>query len=475
MNSIAVGGLLSAVILKEYTLITTVSQLIDLSIPREDLRETPWFQPRTISILNPPIPGDKVQEQLLPKLIAAFREQGHTVLDEPDGRVNLMLSFYDVPDTSEPITQRVPERHLPLGLTLMREYNLTRRPDNLVTMVTIRERLSKLPHLEVVEIARTTCARIGTPKVVFLSGDRNTGELWETTYCTLEGGHPTDRAEERDVVRFLRDRLVSMACAHDIGADYVVKDNAIPRDFWERTRTPEALIAAGHRMDSLNLLPAPKAVSDYVSPELANIYNRYLNMKGFSEGMLFAFDPDTMTLMVTASGSWNVDKRALKREEVVSIGGTEGHKLVVFAAEGIKPKGPSVEAAEMYNLVMSVPKTRVSKTNGVWAYDPNGTVEVPIIRAGVHTHVGVVHIDEDWVEDMGLNRQDFPYGFGCGTDLMKQLAQDAAARSHAINDPSDPRCYVRWQMVYHGETTVELWKPNASPEPLQGLLDMYDP
>lgn len=456
-------------------MLTPTDQLQDLRLPRRDLRECSWFQTRTISILNPPIPGDKVQEQLLPKLIRAFREQGHTVLEYPDGRVNLMIAFYDVPNSPEPLVRRIAERHMPLGLTLMREYNLERRPDNLVAFLTIRERLSQMKHLEVVELSRLAMARIGAPKVVFLSGDRNSGELWETTYTTLEGGHPTDRVGERDVVTMLRDRLISMACARDVGADYVVRENAISKEQWETTRTPEAIVAAGHRMDRLNLLPPPKLVSEYVSPELANIYNRYLNIKGFSEGMLFAFDPETMTLMVTASGSWNVDKRALKREEVVPIGGMEGNKIVVFAPQGIKPKGPSVEALEMYNLLMSVPKTRVSKRNGVWAYDPHGAVEVPIIRGGVHTHVGVTRIDEEWVEDMGVNRRDFPYGFGCGTDLMKQLAADAARRSRAINDPTDPRLYVRWQMLYHGETVVELWKPGASDQPLQGLLDMYDP
>ncbi len=444
-------------------------------MPRADLRETPWFQPRTISILNEPAPDDKVQQTLLPKLIEAFRAQGHIVTDRPDGNVNLMIAFYDVPDTDAPLLQRIPERELPLALTLMREYKLARRPDNLVLFLTIRERPSRMKHMQVVELARTAMARSGSPKVVFLSGDRKTGELWETTYTTLEGGHPSDKAEERDVVTMLRDRLISMACARDVGADYLVVDNAISRAQWETTRTPEALIAAGHRMDKLNLLPAPKQVSEYVSPDLANIYNRYLNMKGFSEGMLFAFDPETDTLMVTASGSWNVDKRALKREEVVPIGGMQGHKILVYAPEGIKPKGPSVEAVEMYTLLMSVPPTRVSKKNGVWVADPNGDKLVPMIRGGVHTHVGVVRIDQDWVEDMGLNRRDYPYGFGCGTDLMKQLAQDAAHRSRAIHDPSDPRLYVRWQMLYHGETVVELWKPGASDQPLQGLLDMYDP
>lgn len=457
-------------------MITTAPEFVDMKMPRGNLRETPWFQPRTISILNEPVPGDQVQAKLLPKLIEAFREQGHTVLENPDGNVNLMIGFYDVPDTDAPLLDRIPERQLPLALTLMREYKLARRPDNLVLFLTIRERPSQMKHTQVVELSRTTMARSGSPKIVFLSGDRDTGELWEATYTTLEGGHPSDKAEDRDVVMMLRDRLISMACARDVGADYIVHENKITRAQWETTRTPEALIEAGHRMDKLNLLPAPKNVSEYVSNDLANIYNRYLNMKGFSEGMLFAFDPETDTLMVTASGSWNVDKRALKREEVVPIGGMDGNKILVYAPEGIKPKGPSVEAVEMYTLLMSVPKTRVSKdANGVWRADPNGEKLVPMIRAGVHTHVGVTRIDEEWVEDMGLNRRDYPYGFGCGTDLMKQLAQDAAHRSKAIHDPDDPRLYVRWQMLYHGETVVELWKEGASDQPLQGLLDIYDP
>lgn len=456
-------------------MITTAPERVDLRNPRADLRETPWFAPRTISILNQPIEGDKVQARLLPQLVESFREQGHTVLEYPDGNVNLMIGFYEVPDTDEPLTERIPERSLPLVLTMMRDYKLSKRPENVVLFLTIRERPSEMKHKPVIELSRTAMARAGSPKIVFLSGDRDTGELWEVTYTTMEGGHPTDKAEERDVVMMLRDRLISMACARDVGADYIVKENEISKEQWETTRTPEAIIDAGHRMDKLNLLPAPKSVSEYVSSELGNIYQRYLNMKGFSEGMLFAFDPETDTLMVTASGSWNVDKRALKREEVVPIGGMEGHKILVYAPQGIKPKGPSVEAVEMYTLLMSVPKTRVSKKNGVWVADPNGEKEVPMIRGGIHTHVGVVRIDEEWVEDMGLNRRDFPYGFGCGTDLMKQLAQDAARRSRAIHDPEDPRLYVRWQMLYHGETVVELWKEGASDQPLQGLLDMYDP
>jgi hypothetical protein len=449
------------------------SVIPNFELPRADLRECAWWQPRTIAVLGEPHPDDRVQRELVPQLLSAFEKQGHIVLTQPGGAVNLMLAFYDIPDTDAPLVARFPERQTPLGLTLMREYGLKKRPENLVVLVTIRERLSTMPHMQVIEIARTAAAHIGTPKVVFLSGDRKTGRLDEATYCTLEGGHPTDTT---DIAAKLCDRLVSMACARDVGGDYRVVDEAIPRAVWEKTRTPEALIEAGHRMAALRLLPAPKRVSEYVSPDLARIYERYLGMKGFSEGMLFAFDPETRTVMVTASGSWEVDKRALHREEVVPIGDMEEGKMLVYAPEGIKPKGPSVEAMEMYTLLQSVPTVRLGRAGaGHWVLDPAGEVIAPIIRAGIHVHVGVNHIDEAWVENILPNRQDFPYGFGCGTDLMKELAQNAARRSRAIMDPFDPRCYARWQMLYHGDTAVELWKPGVPAQPLAGLLDMYDP
>lgn len=99
---------------------------------------------------------------------------------------------------------------------------------------------------------------------------------------------------------------------------------------------------------------------------------------------------------------------------------------------------------------------------------------MPIIRGGVHAHVGVDMVDESMVETVELDRDRFPYGFGCGTDLMIEVGRDIARRSQAMNDPSDPRRYVRWHLLYHGEMAVELWKPGILDTPLTGLLDQYD-
>jgi len=289
----------------------------------------------------------------------------------------------------------------------------------------------------------------------------------------LEGGHPSDtqRVAER-----LRDRLVTAASAKEVGAEYELKEGDLSLEGWQRSPLPKALIEAGKRMDRLHLLPPPKQIGEYVSEKSARIYERYLGMKGFSEGMLFAFDPGTQTMLVTASGSWAVDKRALQADEVVMVSGLKNGKLQVLAPQGARPKGPSVEAMEMFTLLQSVPRVRVQEASpGLWRLDPAGPVEVPIVRAGLHVHVGVRSADEFWIESIPANRQLYPYGFGCGTDLMCGLAQDAARRSRAICDPTDPRAYVRWPMLYHGDTALELWKPGEPDTPLEGLLDLYDP
>jgi hypothetical protein len=454
---------------------TKLSPVPDFVVPpAADIRACEWWSPRTLFARGGPPEGDRILAKFVPELLDAFAAQGHAVLDDSDGAVDLMLAFAEIPDGDEPLARRVPERSFPLAFALERDFSLPAQPEHFVTLVSVPERLGGWSHNDVIEAARTAMARIGTPKIVFVSGDRASGVIHEATYCTLEGGHPSDH---EDIAERLRDRLVTAACAQEVAGRHEVVEDGLPRGVWQQTPVPDAIVAAGKRMDALDLLPAPKQVSEYVSPELARLYERYLGIKGFSEGMLFAYDADSQTLMLTASGSWDVDKRALRREEVVAIGDRRGGKLQVLAPEGLpSPKGPSVEAWEMYELVLSVPKVRLARgADGEWTVDPDGPVEAPIIRAGIHAHVGVSAADERYIETIPANRELVPYGFGCGTDVMCDVARDSARRSRAIHDPSDPRLYVRWPMLYHGDTVVELWKPDAPPRPLEGLLDLYDP
>ena len=403
------------------------------------------------------------------QLRESFRTQGHDIVSASETNIDLLIDNVTIPDGPQPLAQRIEERSQPLMFSVMKDYRLARRPQNLVVLVSVAESLGSWSHVDVVTTARIAMGRIGSFKIVFVSG----AAVDEVTYCTLEGGHPTETTAR---IEGLRDRLVAGASAQAVGGRFEINDDAITQAAWRETQIPDEIVRAGHRMHQLGLLPQPQKISDYVSPRMARVYQRYLGLKGFSEGMLFAVDPLTGTSMVTASGSWDVDKRALHRDEVTAVSGIIDGRVQVQAPVGVRPKGPSVEALEVLSLLEAVPRVRVSRhgANG-WRLDPQGDVEVPIVRSGIHAHVGVVSADDAVVETVEPDRQNFPFGFGCGTDLMCEVARSTVERSSAINDPADRRRYVRWPMLYHGEMVVELWKEGAKDVSFEGLLDLFDP
>lgn len=426
-----------------------------------DITGLPWWRPCTVRVVGDVPATLRALSAFLPKLIESFAAQGHDVINNGTTNVDLLLLCAEIPIGDQPLRDRIPEQFPPPSFSLRQQYGLAGRTGHVIGFVQIPERLSRWPHAEVVTAARTLMSRLGVPKVVILTPGPNPDDVSEATLCTLEGGHPTERHNLPDRIR---DRLVTAACATEVAGNYQIEPDAIAASAWAASPVPDALAAAGTRMGQLGLLPPPATFADFVSAQLATLYEAYLATKGFSEGMLFAFDPELDVLMVTATG---VDKRCLDRADVVAIDHRAGPRLRVLAPQGVTPRAPSVEAWEVRALVAAVPTVRIG-----------GGREVPIIRAGIHAHVGVTHVDGAAVETVAPNRQRFPYGFGCGTDLMVDVARDTAARSHAINDPDDPRRYVRWHLLYHGEMAVELWKtgiPQTTQTTLTGLIDQYDP
>lgn len=440
--------------------------------PVDDLRDCPWWRPVRIAVA-PDETADPLMTRFLPRLVDAFSSQGHEVSATPCGAADMLLVTASVPQRSGWLADRIEERRAPLAATAHRDHGMPGRPPHIVPLVGVGERMADLDHLSAVELGRVAMARIGTSKVLFVSGDRAQGRVAETTLCTLEGGHPTDMGDRPDRVR---DRLVAAACAREVGGAYDVVPGGLHVGAWRRTTVPDAIVEAGRRMDALGLLPPPRRVDEYVSPRMAALYQRLLGLSGFSEGTLFAFDPDTETVMVTASGSWDVDKRALRRDEVVPVDFRgDGRRLRVLAQDAGTAIRPSVEAAEIIALLRSVPTVRLGRDDtGTWVPRSDGPVEAPVVRAGIHTHLGIEAVDPARVESLPANRRLFPFGFGCGTDLMHHVVRDVAARSEAMRDLADPRAFVRWPTLYHGDTLVELWRPSSPRRPLEVLLDLFE-
>ncbi|MTE22348.1 hypothetical protein F0L17_25250 [Streptomyces sp. TRM43335] len=435
--------------------------------PTVELDRLPWWRPLVVQFAGRVHPEDTVLAAFVRQLTAAFEEQGHTVVESSKGDVDLLLITTHIPTGPQPLPDRVPEQSPPLSARICGELGLRVGTRRTVVLAEVPERLGGLSHTAVVEIGRAVMGRTAAPRVVLVSRDAR-----EATLLTLEGGHPTETSELADRIR---DRLVTAACAREVGDRYDVVSDALSATAWAATPAPDHLAAAGRRMGRLGLLPEPVRVDRYVSGELASLYREFLGWKRLSEGMLFLYDPDLEAVVVTASGSWDVDKRTLRRDEATVLGReTVDGRLRVLAPEGLDPKGPSVEAWEVCALLAAVPKVRLGRgASGGWVLDPDGEREAPVVRGGVHAHVGVDRADSDVIESVPPNRELYPYGFGCGTDLMAEVAADTVARSRAVNDPRDPRRYVRWPMLYHGEMAVELWKPGLPEQPLQGLLDTY--
>ncbi|MEU9558387.1 hypothetical protein [Streptomyces fumanus] len=439
-----------------------------------DLTACSWWRPCTVHLIDDVPDGQQTATKaFLAHLTASFEFQGHNVVESSHGDVDLLLMCARIPDGPEPLRDRIPEQYPPLSAALRQRHRLRRTPRHVVAVVEVPELISALPHPEAIATARTAMGRLGAAKILFVSRGATTDRVAEVTLCTMEGGHPTER---RDMADRVRDRLVTAACATEVAEHYDIVRDALPAEAWDASPTPSALARAGRRMGRSGLLAPPQRLTDFVSAELAEMYELYMGVRGYSEGMLFAYDPELDCLVVTGSGSWDVDKRDLTRDQLVAVEPrlVDGQRLRVLAPQGRLPLQPSVETWEVCALMEAVPKVRVGQdAAGRWRPDPHGEREVPLIRAGIHAHVGVTASDDSVIETVEPDREEFPYGFGCGTDLTVRVARTTIARSAAVRDAHDSRCYVRWPLLYHGEMAVELWKPGVPPEPFTGLLDLY--
>ncbi|MGC0417366.1 hypothetical protein [Embleya sp. AB8] len=440
------------------------------------LEELDWWRSCRIRVIDPAPELSGVLRSFLADLTAAFERGGHRMIPqgEYESRLDVVLVGVSVPDGPGPLADRIVEESTPLMIRVRKEQGRQGTVGRLVAVAEVPERMGEMSHPEVVRVARILMARVGVFTVVFITPGARPGEVAEATLCTMEGGHPT---ETENIAQGICDRLIAAACAHEVAGRHDVVPGAITAEAWAAARTPRSLAAAGTRMGELGLLPAPHAVHDFVSPRLTRTYLRYLNLQGFSEGMLFAFDPDLDALVVTASGRWGVDKRDLSPGDLVAVDHRlDQGRVRVLAPEGTQPMAPSVEAWEVCALFEAAPTVRIGRNAaGRWQWDPNGTREVPAIRAGLHAHVGVSYADPALIESIPPDRDHYPYGFGCGTDLMIDVARNTLAASRALHDPADRRRYVRWPMLYHGEMALELWGPDQPDESLRGLLDLFDP
>lgn len=99
--------------------------------PTVRLDELPWWRPPVVRAAERPHADDVPLGVFARQPIAAFEEQGHTVVGSSHGDVDLLLIVTHVPTVPQSLRERVPEESPPLSARICGELGLRvgpRRP-----------------------------------------------------------------------------------------------------------------------------------------------------------------------------------------------------------------------------------------------------------------------------------------------------------------------------------------------------------
>jgi len=125
-----------------------------------DVRACPWWRPLKVAFVGGNR-GSAHMAEFQSQLLDSFRDQGHVIVTTSEPDIDLLIDYVTIPDGPEPLAQRIPERSQPLMLTVTKDYQLKRRPHNLVVLVGVDESLGSWSHVDVVSTARVVMGKIG--------------------------------------------------------------------------------------------------------------------------------------------------------------------------------------------------------------------------------------------------------------------------------------------------------------------------
>jgi ribulose-5-phosphate 4-epimerase/fuculose-1-phosphate aldolase len=197
-------------------------------------------------------------------------------------------------------------------------------------------------------------------------------------------------------------------------------------ELWDGDETTADIAAAGRRMGSLDLLPAPFPVEDYLDERDLRHVMRLYQVGGLSYGNLSA-RKDATRFWMSASG---VDKTKLEapgRDILLVTGYDEANRRMVLSVPpGIEPRRVSVDAIEHWMIYQAHPD----------------------VGAILHVHA--------WVEGIAATDINYP----CGT---QELAESVAELIEREPDPAHAVIGLR----NHGIT--------ATGDSLSEILDRIEP
>jgi ribulose-5-phosphate 4-epimerase/fuculose-1-phosphate aldolase len=177
-------------------------------------------------------------------------------------------------------------------------------------------------------------------------------------FMTMEQGHYivslADGQSESQFFRDIYDRLAPLATSQLVINNQYVRD--LPQHLWDGDEITRDLTWAGERLGSMNLLPAPWPIQDFLSERDLKHVMRLFGIGGLSYGNLSA-RRDDRTFWMSASG---VDKSKLHEvgRDILLVTGydAEANSMILSVPPDVQPRRVSVDAIEHYMIYLEHPQ-----------------------------------------------------------------------------------------------------------------------
>lgn len=460
------------------------------SIPSEVTHS--WLQ--KISVLFVSGESTPLLERFSANLLAHFRHNGHQVLDESDGEVDVVLTTAVF---GHPINwrdamlftarRRFHLHHTPLVFTIVhatpeqfqqslshfgkalkkvppdpRDFDFPGMTSNAYRTLYEQGRRGG-PILSLVRMVQSQSMSI---RVILLIGE---DEPIEAYTFDLVGAHPRSLASTDEF--FYDDlmlRVVTAASTKEV-TEHQVIDNLISISEWKNLTTPLAMHIAGRELGKRSFFTEMVRVANLVS---APAIHEAVSSQ-YSEGCYATWDPKINALITTITGSARpVAKDNLSDDELAVIVGLrqDGLGALVREVEGKRNDPPSSEAVEMLLMDRALPQIVLGRD---WKKETGEQEKaVPIIRSKLHGHRGVKAYDPKIVEHVYLDQPYYHYPVSCSTEAQARAITTAFARSEALLDPNDPRLIIFTVLPGHGIVIAEKWVNGK--EPFQLIWEAMD-
>lgn len=437
----------------------------------------PWL--RQVALAYVPGPLTPLLSGFMDRLLRAFKDQGHSLLPEPQESVDLLLTTAPF---GEPVnwrqslllTGRARFRlaHTPTIFTFVHATpgqfhdaldhftkalaNETPNPAdydfpglNPTAYHTLHEQGRRGgPILALVRLLQSQTKSI---RVVLVVGDETPQEAYT---FDLVGAHPRSDANQEVFYEDLVLRIVTAVSTHEI-TSHQVEDEPLPLEIWQSLSTPQAMVHAGRQLGERSFFTEMVRIDNLVAvPAVQNAV-----ASQYSEGCFATWDPQINALIATITGSARpVDKDKLTDDELSVITGVrpDGQGAIVRHVVGKPNDPPSSEAVELMEMDSRLPRLTLGPEWGL-------TVQVPVARSKLHGHRGMRSFDPRLVEHVYLDAPYYHYPVSCSTEAQARAILAAFSRSQALNNPSDPRQVVFTVLPGHGMVIVEKWVAGKLP------------